>query len=195
MKKVLYVDACVSRANSRTEALAQALLERLGGDGVSLETLVLEEEEALHPLRGADIEKRTAQVAAGDFTGPLFAYAKQFAAADEVVIAAPYWDFSFPSMLKIYFEHLCAQGVTFTYSDQGIPEGLVNVQRVHYLTTVGGYAQEWDYGWLQVQALCKLYFGIDDLRCFRAEGLDIVTNDADAIMAAALEKVRAADLS
>jgi len=37
-----------------------------------------------------------ALIAAGSFDDPMFALARQFAAADEVVIAAPLWDLSFP---------------------------------------------------------------------------------------------------
>lgn len=195
MKKVLYVDACVNRGTSRTERLAQVLLERLAAEqDAQIETLVLEDEDALVPFTGAMVDERTAGTKAGDFSGPLFSYAKQFAASDEVVIAAPYWDLSFPAKLKVYLEHLCAQGVTFHYSPEGVPEGLVGVKRVWFVTTAGGYAGEWDYGWDQVRDLCNLYFGIEDVRCFRAEGLDIITNDADAIMEEAVAGVREASL-
>lgn len=196
MKRVLYVDACVNRAISRTERLAQALLTRLREEqDAQVETIVLEDEEALVPLNGERLNERTEGTKNGDFTGPLFSYAKQFARADEVVFAAPYWDFSFPALFKIYLEHLCAQGVTFHYSPEGIPEGLVDVKRVYFVTTAGGYVSEWEYGRDQVCALCKLYFGIQDVRCFSAEGLDIITNDAEAIMADAIKAVEDADLS
>lgn len=194
-RKLLYVDACVNRETSRTERLAQALLKRLLETGdYELETLVLEDED-VEPLDGPRLNRRTAGVEASDFGDPIFDYAKQFAAVDEVLIAAPYWDFSFPAKLKAYFELLCAQGVTFYYSPEGIPTGLCKAKRVWYVTTVGGYAGEYDYGLMQVEALCKLYFGIDDVRSFRAEGLDIITNDADAIMAEALDVIAKADLS
>ena len=194
MKKLLYVDSCVNRETSRTERLAQVLLERLLEQGdYELETLVLED-EPLAPLTGELVLARSEGTQAGDYSHPVFSYAKQFAAADTVVFAAPYWDFSFPAMLKIYLELLCAQGVTFNYSPEGIPTGLVNVSKAYYVTTVGGYAGEWDYGWDQVKALCQLYFGIQDVRAFRAEGLDIVTNDAEQIMADAIADLRAAEL-
>ena len=194
MKKLLYVDSCVNRETSRTERLAQVLLERLLEQGdYELETLVLED-EPLAPLTGELVLARSEGTQAGDYSHPVFSYAKQFAAADTAVFAAPYWDFSFPAMLKIYFELLCAQGVTFNYSPEGIPTGLVNVSKAYYVTTVGGYAGEWDYGWDQVKALCQLYFGIQDVRAFRAEGLDIVTNDAEQIMADAIADLRAAEL-
>ena len=194
MKKLLYVDSCVNRATSRTERLAQALLERLMAKGdYELETLVIED-AGLQPLTGELVNARADMAAAGDFSHPVFDCAKQFAAADTVVFAAPYWDFSFPSMFKVYLELLCAQGVTFNYSPEGIPTGLVNTTKAYYVTTVGGYVGEWDYGWDQVRALCQLYFGISDVKVFRAEGLDIVTNDVNAIMEEALENVRTAEL-
>lgn len=194
MKKLLYVDANVNRDTSRTEQLARVLLDRLvAEEGYELETLVLED-AGLAPLTGELVNVRTQGTAAGDFSHPVFDQAKRFARADAVVFAAPYWDFSFPASLKIYFELLCAQGVTFTYSPEGIPTGLVDVKKAYYVTTVGGYAGEWDYGWGQVRALCQLYFGIPDVRCFRAEGLDIVTNDAAQIMRDAISELREAVL-
>lgn len=41
--------------------------------------------------------------------------AEQFAQADEIVVAAPYWDLSFPSILKVYLERVCVTGITFHY--------------------------------------------------------------------------------
>lgn len=193
MKKILYVDSCVNRDTSRTERLAQALLERLDGHEVEIETLVLED-EAMELLDSDMTELRMRLSKEGDFSHPVFDYAKQFAAVDEVVIAAPYWDFSFPALLKVYLELLCAQGVTFNYSPEGIPTGMCNAKRAFYVTTVGGYSGEWDYGFDQVKAILQLYFGIKDVRCFRAEGLDIITNDPDAIMDEAIMELNRAKL-
>lgn len=194
MKKLLYVDSCVNRSISRTERLAQELIKRLMvEDDYELEGILLES-AGLAPLNSMLLLQRNAFIQAGDYSHPIFDQAKQFAAADTVVFAAPYWDFSFPSMFKVYLEYLCAQGVTFNYSPEGIPTGLVKTQKAYYVTTAGGYVGEWDYGWDQVRALCELYFGIPHVRVFRAEGLDIVTNDVEAIMNAALENVRTAEL-
>jgi FMN-dependent NADH-azoreductase len=193
MRELLYVDSCVNRATSRTERLAQELLGRLEAPDVHRETLVLEEEH-LTPLDGELASLRIACLAAGDFSHPVYDYAKQFAAADEVVIAAPYWDFSVPAMLKCYLERLCSQGITFLYSAEGVPTGLCRARRVWYMTTAGGYIGEFDYGLDQVRAICQGYFGIPEVRGFRAEGLDIVTNDVEAIMAAALKEIRSAEL-
>ena len=193
MGTILYVDACVNRTTSRTERLARALLERLAAGGDQVEELVLEE-LAIEPLDSASLNERTRLVEAGAFDGPVFDLARQFAQVDEVVFAAPYWDFSFPSKLKVYLEHLCAQGVTFTYSELGIPTGLCRAQRFHYVTTAGGYIGEYDFGYEQVRAICELYFGIPAGTRVAAEGLDIVGNDVEAIMAAALSEMEACGL-
>ena len=193
MKRILYVDANVNRQTSRTERLAQALLERLSSGDAVVETLVLED-EGLKPLTGELVTLRDAGTRSGDFSHPVFRYAKRFAQVDEVVFAAPYWDFSFPSMLKVYLEMLCAQGVTFNYSDEGVPTPLCRATRAFFVTTAGGYIGEYDYGFAQIQAICSLYFGIGDVRRFAAEGLDIVTNDIDAIMDDALQAIRTAEL-
>lgn len=42
----------------------------------------------------------------------MFKYAKQFAEADEIVIAAPYWDLAFPATVRIYFEAITVTGIT-----------------------------------------------------------------------------------
>lgn len=192
MENILFVDACVNRSTSRTERLAQALLAKLTeGREARVSTLVLEDAD-IHPLTGDDVNRRAQLARAGVFDDALFDAAKQMSQADTVVIAAPYWDLSFPSKFKVYLEHLCAQGVTFKYSEAGVPVSLCRGKRLFYVTTSGGYVGELDFGYQQVKALFMLFFGFDVAECFRAEGLDIITNDADAIMSEALANIESA---
>ena len=192
MENILFVDACVNRSTSRTERLAQALLAKLTeGREARVSTLVLEDAD-IHPLTGDDVNRRAQLARAGVFDDALFDAAKQMSQADTVVIAAPYWDLSFPSKFKVYLEHLCAQGVTFKYSEAGVPVSLCRGKRLFYVTTSGGYAGELDFGYQQVKAIFTLFFGFDVAECFRAEGMDIITNDADAIMAEALASIESA---
>ena len=194
METILYVDACVNRETSRTERLAQALLAKLtDGREAHVSTLVLEGAD-MRPLTGDDVNRRTQLARAGAFDDVLFDAAKQMGQADAVVIAAPYWDLSFPSKLKVYVEHLCAQGVTFRYSEAGVPVSLCRGKRLYYVTTSGGYVGELDFGYQQIKALFTSFFGFETAECFRAEGLDIITNDADAIMSEALANIESAQL-
>lgn len=192
MENILFVDACVNRSTSRTERLAQALLAKLTeGREARVSTLVLEDAD-IHPLTGDDVNRRAQLARAGVFDDALFDAAKQMSQADTVAIAAPYWDLSFPSKFKVYLEHLCAQGVTFKYSEAGVPVSLCRGKRLFYVTTSGGYVGELDFGYQQVKALFTLFFGFEVAECFRAEGLDIITNDADAIMMEVLASIESA---
>lgn len=70
----------------------------------------------------------------------MFCYANQFKAADVIVIAAPYWDLSFPSLLKVYLEHVAIVGITFGYEESG-SVGYCHGDKIVYLSTCGGYIE------------------------------------------------------
>lgn len=188
MKKLLFIDACVNRGISRTEQLAQALLKEMDQNGeYEIETLNLEDED-LKLFTGKESALRESLTRAGNFEGPLFAYAKQFAAADRIVVAAPYWDFSFPARMKCYLEQICVTGLTFTFSSKGIPGGLCHADSLHYVTTSGGSIGELNLGYEYLEKLCKVYYGINETVCYTAEGLDIEGNSVEEIMKEAEEK-------
>ena len=188
MKKLLYIDACVNRDVSRTERLAQALLKVMNKDGeYEIETLCLEDEN-LKLFTGKESASRELLTRAGNYEGPMFRYAKQFAAADRIVVAAPYWDFSFPARMKCYIEQICVTGLTFTFSSKGVPGGLCHADSLHYVTTSGGAIGELNLGYQYLEKLCKVYYGIDKTICYTAEGLDIEGNSVEEIMKEAEEK-------
>lgn len=188
MKKLLFIDACVNRGISRTEQLAQTLLKEMNQNGeYEIETLNLEDED-LKLFTGKESALRESLTRAGNFEGPLFIYAKQFAAADRIVVAAPYWDFSFPARMKCYLEQICVTGLTFTFSSKGIPGGLCHADSLHYVTTSGGSIGELNLGYEYLEKLCKVYYGINETVCYTAEGLDIEGNSVEEIMKEAGEK-------
>src|ERR1700719_4072264 len=49
--------------------------------------------------------------------------------ADILVIGAPMYNFSIPSVLKAWFDHVVRAGVTFKYDEKG-PKGLVEGKKV-----------------------------------------------------------------
>ena len=51
----------------------------------------------------------------GDGDRDIINLAEKFKDYDMVVVAAPYWDMMFPSVLKVYYEHIAVSGITFTY--------------------------------------------------------------------------------
>jgi FMN-dependent NADH-azoreductase len=98
---VLFVNACV-RSDSRTRKLAEAVLFKISGDyeEIKLEDINFPKTDE------AFLKKRDNLIAEQRFDDDSFAMARQFSAADTIVIAAPYWDLSFPAMLKQYIEHI-----------------------------------------------------------------------------------------
>ena len=177
MNNILYINACC-RENSRTDELAQQLLSCLNG---SVQTVNLFDEN-ICPLNAKLLSKRDDLLKNGRTDDDMFTLAKQFALADTIVIAAPYWDLMFPSILKVYLENITVCGVTFRYSDKGIPQSLCKAKRLYYITTSGGYISENNFGFDYIKAAAMGFFGIENVRFFSAEGLDIYGADVDDIM-------------
>ncbi len=190
MKNILLVNACVKRdVDSRTCRLAQAYLKKsLDLQDYSLSTVNLED-TVIFPLTGKSLAEREKAIEKGDFSGTSFELARNFAAADELVIAAPYWDMSFPASLKLYLEQICVNKLTFCYNEKGMPCGLTKVKKVVYLTTAGGYIGQNNFGFDYIRGLFSTLFGVKDIAFFSAEGLDIYGNDPEKILSDAIEKM------
>jgi len=174
---ILFINACV-REQSRTKRLADCLLSKLQGE---IEEVRLS--ETVFPLFDEKfLQKREELIAVGDFEDDLFKLARQFAGADLIVIAAPYWDLSFPAALKQYFEQINVVGITFMYTPEGFPKGLCKAKKMYYITTAGGLYVPEEFGFGYVKALAQNFYGIEEVEEIRAVGLDIDGADAGKIM-------------
>lgn len=186
MSEILYVNACV-RSNSRTKRLADSVINNLSGSVQEIKLYDLD----ISPLTTDTMAVRESAGRSGDFSDPQFDLAKQFAKADTIVIAAPYWDLSFPAVLKLYLENISIVGLTFRYSENGVPVGLCSAQELIYVTTAGGYIGENDFGFSYVKSLAQNLYGIKNVECISAEGLDIAPDKAEDILLKAISKVKA----
>ena len=178
--KILVINAAV-RENSRTAELSRYLTDCLEGE-ISIVDLY---KENILPLDEKGLEKRDKH----DYQGPEFDLARQFKDVDTIVIAAPFWDLSFPAVLKVYFENVTVSGITFEYSKEGRPVGKCRAKKLYYVTTSGGFIRENNFGFEYVKALAENFFGIEKVRFFSAEGLDILGADVDGIMSDAKNKI------
>lgn len=178
----LFINACV-RENSRTLKIARKYLEKLGGafDEVTLNA------EKIAPLDSELLVKRDELITQEKWDDPMLKYARQFAEADEIVVAAPYWDLGFPALLKIYLEAITVTGITFHYID-GIPHGLCKAKRLTYVTTSGGPIFA-DFGFSYVKTMAESFFGVGTVRCIKAENLDIIGADVDGIVNCAIDSI------
>ena len=181
---ILLVNACV-RKESRTKRLADALIEKLEGE---VEEVKLWEAE-FPAADEAFLQKRDALIAGEEWSHPMFEHARQFAAADKIVVAAPYWDLSFPAVLKQYFEQVNVTDITFRYTPEGIPEPLCKAKRLFYVMTAGGTFAPEKYGYGYVKALAQSFYGIDNVELIKAVGLDIDGADEERIMEKAMRGI------
>ena len=138
--------------------------------------------EGLLPLTGETLARREAILQSGDLEAPMLRYARAFAAADEIVVAAPYWDLSFPAAVKTFFEHVTVTGVTFSYGEDGRPVGHCRATRLYYVLTAGGPILPPNHGFAYVRDLATMFYGIPETVLFSAELLDVVGADTEQIL-------------
>lgn len=174
---ILYINAC-ARSASRTKRLADHVLS--GWEGPVREIRLMETE--IGPTDEEYLLRRDRLAEAGDFEDPIFGPAKEFASADRILIAAPFWDLSFPAVLKQYLEKINVPGVTFRYTPEGIPAGLCRAEELVYVTTAGGTYVPPEFGFGYVRALAENYYGIRNVRLVQAVGLDLVGADPEKIL-------------
>ena len=184
MNDILFINTCV-REQSRTYRLAQKLIDKLDGKI----TEIRPDLKGLNPLNERTLKSREELLSAGNLSAPQFHAAREFANADIILVAAPYWDLTFPAILKIYLENVTVCGITFYYTDSGIPKGLCKAKKLYYVTTSGGPIVH-NFGYEYVEALCKEFYGISETHFISAEGLDILGADSEKILNKAIKNIQ-----
>lgn len=183
MEKILFIDA-TTRPQSRTLRLARHLLGKLSGEVTELRL----EEEDIRPLNTESLQYRQELLAEGNFDDPMLRYAWQFRQADTIVVAAPYYDLSFSSLLKVYLENICCVGLTFYYDDREIARTLCNARKLYYVST-GGDVLKKQFGFQYVEAVMQEFFEIPEITGFFAQKLDLRDSDPEEIMKQAIREV------
>lgn len=171
MKKLFYVDACL-REGSNTKKIADAIFDELSNK-YEMETVRLS--DCSFPIVNNDILNDRAN---GIVHEEYVEMAKKLAAADRLVIAAPFWDMSFPSALKVFFENMSLFNVTFT-SDEKECFGLCKAEKVLYITTRGmniSTGDDLEQATPYIKALSKLW-GLGELYVVSAQNMDCCTEE------------------
>lgn len=186
--KLLYVNCCISSHEvSRTRLLADTFLDAWQECHAADEIEVVDlRQMALQPLLQDNLPAHEAAQTPGNEMAPEFALARQFAAADRIVIAAPFWELSYPAQLRLYIEHIAASGITFGYTPEG-QVGLCRAEKLLFLTTAGGPLDGRNCGSDHWRALCP-FFGIDSYHFLGAAMQDVQEIDHGAILENALKQ-------
>ena len=188
--KVLVVDCSISvHERSRTKLLTETFLEKLREIHPDwlLETVNLQKQK-IFSLEAEDLQKREGLLQEGNWENPFFDLARQFAAADRIVVAAPCWEMSFPSKLRVYIEHISIPGITFRYTDHG-SEGHCRAEKLLFLTSAGGPAVCAEPGKSYLEIMTNFY-GIPEFAYVIADMQDVQEVDHETILEKALQKTK-----
>ncbi len=186
MTRLLFVNGCINREKSRTLRLAKELISRIKAD--EFEEIVLEK-AGLTPLNTSRLQKREGLALAGKLDDPEFSEARRYASADILVVATPFWEFGFNSMTKIYLENVSQLGISFVYTDDGVPKGLTDIKKAYYVTTRGGFTDDGhDLGFMMFKEVLGMH-GAKDVKILGANALDIIGNDPESILNDAISRI------
>ena len=108
-------------------------------------------------------------------------------AADTIVIGAPMYNFSIPTTLRSWFDHVLRAGETFRYSEAG-PKGLLEGKKVIVVESRGGLysegpAQATDFQEPYLRQLLGFIGLADDLTFIRAEKIGYGPDARDQALA------------
>ena len=169
MKRLFYIDCCL-RNGSKTKRIADALIERLS-ERYEVETIRLSDYD--FPVVKDDILNERSN---GFVPDEYVHIARKIAAADRLVISAPFWDMSFPSALKVFLENMSLFNVTFASTEKEC-YGLCKAEKVLYITTRGMNIKTGDVleqATPYIKAISKLW-GLGELHVIAAENMDYST--------------------
>lgn len=172
MKKLLYIDACIRNAESRTKRIATPIVEVLK-ERYEVETFCLNEME-LEIVKEDLIRRRNN----GRIDPVVMGWAEKVRDADRIVIAAPFWDMSFPAALKNFFELCSIFDVTFK-SDDKTCFGNCRAEKLLYITTRGmdiATGDVLEQATPYLKALSWLW-GIGPLQVVSAQNMDYSTEE------------------
>ncbi len=200
MRKLLSVEVSPNGSSSGSRAAAKHLIERLKRANSGLTTIsrdlaaqpVPHVTSALVGTYFTPAESRTAEQK--ELVRLSDTLVDELLAADIIVISTPMWNFSMPSVLKAWIDHVIRAGRTFNYTVQG-PQGLVNGKKVYLVMSSGGVFSSGpaaSYDQLSPALKTQLGFiGLTNTEIIRVEGTNSpdVAKDAVPRAIAMIDKV------
>ncbi|KKB05254.1 FMN-dependent NADH-azoreductase [Pantoea anthophila] len=175
MSKVLVLKSSILAGYSQSGQLADFYVEQAKAQGkdvtvrdLAANPIPVLDGELVGAMRPSDTPLSPRQQEALDLSNALI---EELQAHDEVVIAAPMYNFSIPTQLKNYFDLIARAGVTFRYTEAG-PEGLVKGKKAVVITSRGGIHKDTPTDLLTPYVKLFLGFiGITDVEFVFAEGI------------------------
>jgi FMN-dependent NADH-azoreductase len=196
MKNLLRISTSLFEENSVSSALSTELISALSANGGGFN--VIQRDFSKQAIPHLDGDWLTAiSTPAGErsvehqekvaFSDSLIS---EIQAADVLVIGLPMYNFTVPSMLKAWVDHIARAGVTFEYTDQG-PRGLLKNKKVYFVAAMGGVHDTAATDFLRpYMKLIMAFIGLDDVEMISAGGLNMGDKTRAEGLAAAQTKIQ-----
>jgi len=179
MKNILLVQSSPRRNESFSHKVAQSVVSDLKARHPEAKVVV--RDLAANPLPHVGLPFISGMYAPPEHRTPEQAQAialsdaliDELFAADTIVIAVPMHNFTLPSTLKAWIDHVARAGRTFNYGANG-PEGLLNGRRVILVLARGGVyssgpTKPFDFQEPYLRAILG-FLGITDVSAVHVEG-------------------------
>lgn len=199
---ILHIDASASDPEtSHTRRLSKELVERLtaANPGARIVYRDLVADRLPHvdmTIRNAWMPENSGDASLSETLGRSRLLVEELKAADVVVIGSPMYNFSVPSTLKAWIDHVAIAGQTFSYTAEG-PRGLLTGKAYLVLSSGGIYSQGPfagnDHLATYLDAVLR-FLGITDIEVIRAEGIAYGPDQDKAAMVSASEQIGALSL-
>ena len=193
IKKVLRIDSSARRDDSVSRALGDEVVRRLAARHADLQVQTLDLGDGMPHIDGdwvganfTPLARRSSsqheRLAASDTA------VAALREADAVVLTAPVYNFSVPSVLKAWIDHVCRAGLTFRYTEDG-PRGLLADRPVYLVMASGGvpFGSPVDFASGYLRQVFR-FLGIEDVRLIGAERVAAGADQARQSALAALDQ-------
>jgi FMN-dependent NADH-azoreductase len=196
MKNLLRLTTSLFEENSVSSALSADLIFALKGKGEDFNVIERDfNKQAIPHLDGQWLkaistpaaQRTPEQQEKVEFSDSLIA---EIQVADILVIGLPMYNFTVPSMLKAWIDHIARAGVTFAYTEQG-PKGLLKNKKVYLVSAMGGVHDTPATDFLRpYMKLIMGFIGLDDVEIINAGGLCMGEDPRAESLAAAQMKIQ-----
>lgn len=195
MSKVLYIKANAKEdGESRTYKISDSFIEAYKKSNPEDEIITLDlYEEGIDFLPKGQLAELHRPKPGEGKDHPILKYAFQFLEADKYIVAAPFWNLSFPAILKAYIDYISVTGITFKYTAEGAV-GLCQGKKAAYIVARGGVYSDGPAAAVEMgERYLRTIFGflgVKDFTTIAAEGVDVIGVDVNAIVGKAIEEAQ-----
>ncbi|PFA63290.1 FMN-dependent NADH-azoreductase [Bacillus sp. AFS015802] len=117
----------------------------------------------------------------------------QFIGADKYVFVTPFWNFSFPPVMKAYIDSVAVAGKSFKYTEQG-PVGLLTDKKAMHIQARGGIYSEGPAAGMEMGhrylSIIMQFFGVPSFEGLFVEGHAAMPDKAEEIKANAIARAK-----